>query len=217
MRLFEIIQHKSTISEPPIDDEMRADPVKHGILDKHNGASFSFVTPGDDPHEVRKYHKTSRGGVRDGFVLYAEYIVRHKLWDNVHFPRIYVTNVAASHIDEFYDWTMERLTPWHEITEEEYLAMAGRYFSGPGVTEIVNSTSDEEFVDNMCRALLTALWGSHRITVIDDELDSAIVRLRQIKGAVGFDDYDLHMENIMFRRTPVGTQLVFSDPFGFLP
>jgi hypothetical protein len=224
MRLSEIIQHKRTVSEPPIDDDMRADPADHGLGNKGDDASFSFVTPADDPHEVRKYNRTPDNSLQDGFVLYAKYVVKHKLWDNVHFPKIYVTNQAASHGDEeFYDWTMERLTWWKDISEEEYLAMIDRYFSIP-VAELLRSKGDDlsygeqfRFAQGISDILRAMLRGDMAVDVIDDELLDALRHLVAIKEEIGFKLYDLHRFNIMYRRTPVGTQLVFSDPFGYGP
>ena len=48
-------------------------------------------------------------------------------------------------------------------------------------------------------------------------LSVALSWLEAIKDYYGFNMYDIHKDNIMFRRTPVGMQLVFNDPFGYFP
>lgn len=215
MRLFEIITHTKTSEPRGLSDEERLEPKKHGLVGVDD-SNFSFVQSDEDPHMVRKYNKSEEASRQDGFAKYVEFIVRFKLWDNnVHFPRVYNTNVVqgGDYGDPVYDWTIEKLLDWDAVSVAEYDYMNQRYFG--------ESVNDEPrlLIQDMASRILNALRGDTVMSneVRDPDLITAMEVLKQIKDYAGFVGYDIHKDNIMFRRTPVGMQLVFNDPFGFAP
>lgn len=217
MRLFELITHTRTRNPTAMDPVERSEPEMFSMADKQPG-TFSFIrNDDDDPHMVRKYNKTAYHSKQDGFVVYAEFVNKYKLWDSsVHFPRIYNTNDDPDRDGSRYDWQMEKLIEWRDISAKEFLALYNRYFIAPVSREDLPS---QMLVDDIINELLEALHPkSDPADVVKDEgLLSALKSLKVIRDTAGFSEFDLHINNIMYRRTAVGLQLVFSDPFGFSP
>lgn len=214
MRLFELITHTSTVG----DDNEDLGDLESQALNDPDDSSFSFVVPDEDPHMVKKYNKSYDASYKDGFVMYAEYVVEYKLWDeSVNFPRIYNTNATPSdrEVGSRYDWRIERLIPWTEVSKEEFKAMVERYFVGPIVSRFGTGETERVLADGITIMLKRLLEGSSEISARDEGLSVALSWLGSIKKYYNFNGYDIHKDNIMYRRTPVGLQLVFNDPFGF--
>jgi hypothetical protein len=179
----------------------------------------------DDPHMVRKFHiKTDPSGregegelwkVNDGFVVYAALLIKLKI-DNVHFPRIYETNIHEGGSRVFRDWTMEALLEWNEVRHEELKELFHRYFEGEEIDNLMHEWDANSPAD-LAGIMAAATYHNDRsnvdIRIKDDEYRKAIDILHIIKSKGQFTRFDGGMSNLMFRRTSVGLQAVFSDPF----
>lgn len=227
MRLFEIIKHTYTQDRREFaPDERERDSGESGEEgstkptsdgDELESGSFSFVKPDVDPHMIRKYHKRDHYAETDGFVLYAEYLASKELWNkNIHFPRVYNTNQDPGYGDA-HDWLIEVLVPWNYVSEKEYQAMFRRYFTGEGVERrmILDNTALYAVAMSTMISTVCGEYGLNEdIQVKDEELAEAIRLLTEFADSSSAE-LDLHKNNIMYRRTSVGMQVVLSDPFGY--
>lgn len=213
MKLVEIT---STITKKPtnLDMDNRDQPHHHGISMDDTGY-FSFVKPDEeDPHMIRKYHRRP-DDEEDAFDYYVEELRKRKLWNkNIHFPRIYNTNVHQG----YKDWTIEKLINTDDVSNTEYRALIKRYFSGANVDSgLIAAASTKEYIPLLLRFIRKyTSYEAESFEVEDEELSKALDILRDMVIDVPeIDDFDWGFDNIMFRRTSVGLQLVFTDPFGF--
>lgn len=217
MKLIEIT---STITNKPtnLDMDDRNKPKRHGVGDDDIG-HFSFVKPDeDDPHMIRKYHRRA-DIIDDAFNYYVEELRKRKLWNkNIHFPRIYNTNIHQG----YKDWEIEKLIKLSDASKTEYRALIKRYFSGEDVDAgLYRATDKMNYMQIFLNFIVRYTGdgdgdGDEGFQVVDEELKKALNILVEIKRNVPeITHFDWGLDNIMFRRTSVGLQVVFTDPFGF--
>jgi hypothetical protein len=190
--------------------------LKQKAQDSDNHGLYSFVTHDeDDPHIVTKYGKETLENSRDGFIKYAQEIKRRRLWEkNIHFPRIYTvtdtTDATPTIGGKYRSWKIEKLTKLRSCSTEQLNAMSYQYF-GKEYESFVSKTS---IITNICKNIENFLYGISDTPVIDNEFKQACLILRDIREKINIY-FDIHDGNLMVRVTPVGTQIVFTDPFGF--
>jgi len=220
MKLSEITT-KHTRKHREFDPKERGHPEEYGL--SNDPGHFSFVKHDEDePHMITKYHRRP-DEMGDAFVSYAKLLKKKKIWNkNIHFPRIYVTNDdkdAEGRV--FRDWTMEKLVSWKNVSEEELRELISRYFRGPEINRFLSGkfTPLLEYAEQIPLYCISYFWNKNhgRFIVNNDEFKWALDFLKDIvNGEYGYiGSLDLHADNVMYRRTPVGVQLVFTDPFGF--
>jgi len=162
-----------------------------------------------DPHTVKK---TQSYASSDPFLEYVELIIKHKLWENPHFPRIYGTKYFNFKGGlRRGQWKIERLHKIHTLNLEESKGLVERYFG-------VETESKYTLI-----RLLGDLENKKTIENIKDEtFKQAAIKIHSLIDdlpRVSFDStvpragLDLHGDNFMIRRTSVGPQVVFMDPF----
>jgi len=194
--------------------------------------SFSIVKPGSDPHTIKKSSKSPDHQISDGYWRYIEYVIKYKLWENPHFPRVYnIKKIQDAQGDIMMRGEIEKLTPLTNLRIDEIQQLYQYIYGVENVPyEIKKSRGLEQSeVKNLyLKRLATDIFhsikglGNQRIKL--DSFEEAIRILKMIKEKeftsnsknkirpFGFI-YDIKAENIMVRRTPYGPQLVFSDPF----
>lgn len=175
------------------------------------------------PHQVVKNSSSPSSG--DKFQYFARYIAEpgKGRMDNVHIPKIYAigkyTDKNGSTIQKY---KMERLRPLHELSHEEVRVMMESLFDVESDPFIESMERYSEATDNPVERLMgsyrmlsffikrAALSGDYSF-IASDELIAAIGIIRKVLDkTAGYPD--IHDENVMFRRTSVGPQLVISDP-----
>lgn len=181
-----------------------ADEIGRGV--------FSRVVPHpEDPHLVQKYNihplGPKRARVADGFEQYVDFLIKYNLMDNVHFPKVYKVKTvtdAGGERKNFYE--IEKLYPLRQMTDEELASISENVF-GSSYTLVPSNIAERiEY------AVTDTAW---REKIKSESLKNAIEALVKISKESDFS-LDIHEDNIMFRRTPHGPQLVISDPFSFL-
>jgi hypothetical protein len=189
---------------------------------------FSRVTQDkDDPHMVDKQqlNRTDRSGsiFVDMFDQYAEIIAEERLWEMIHFPRVYAIKKYTDEAGEVRNkWKMEKLIELDSLDQEEIKRMTHRYFIPEVAEEVAELDAEKEdqyhysnFADAISVAIHEGEWDHFRDKTLEkaaEKLEDIYTDLRQNYGydAVALD---LHSGNIMVRRTQNGLQVVFSDPF----
>lgn len=216
MRIFEIFD---TEYQKDYTDDI--DPDYDEPYDDDEDSLFSDVYQDDDEHMVKKAHRRHErvDEVIDGFSYYAKIIAEKKLWDMIHFPRVYKIREEHNNGEQRrFTWQLERLYPLNTLTTDEIRSLQDRYFvydphemrpSPFSLSILVNKNLGPTNAEKLIK---------------DDNFKECVSILRNMRKVIkemaeqdGWDVndvvFDMHTENIMYRRTSVGPQLVFSDPF----
>lgn len=191
---------------------------------------FSRVYKDKDPHLVTKSTKTDAYNLEtyDVYWYYIRKIVESKINEhNPYFPRVYgVTSYKlkspTNKIDaksEMRNAKIEKLESLHSFNRDKELLI-------PILLRIRNKkylmkylNTDENFSDINGLDIMTFITGFVRDDIalrnddehIDDKLYlQAIKFIRNISKKAY--NVDIHMDNLMIRRTPYGLQLVITDP-----
>lgn len=184
----------------------------------------------NDPHMVNKkshevnFNKGSEGfsmGRYDGFRDYAKFIIDNKLADkNPWFPRIYEMK-NFSHTDSGQNvqkYKIEKLIGLQNLTQQEIDFLYKKLFSieTDDDHDYSNKMEDLEILVNYISIGFTRgesyLEYARDITIEDNTLSQAIDYVMKFKNQykISLDDWTL--DNLMFRRTSYGPQIVIVDP-----
>lgn len=212
------------IFEPELSQvKMNNGAIHRGILppktpDELGRGIFSRVTThADDPHLITKYQMRSNDGyIRDLFNEYAEIIALHKLWNLIHFPRVYaIKKIVDDAGNSLHEWKIEKLVPLSAVSKNDIESLSERYFS----PKIIRKLVDEKYhISEFCYVIERSIQYEKWDNFVDDTLREAGKVLYEIYKVLDKKypynvSFDLHEDNIMFRRTHTGLELVFSDPF----
>lgn len=222
--IFEIIsprvQHRSVSGKFGDTDNDEMGP---------NLGAYSRVKQGSDPHTIKKSTRTSASSDIDGYWRYVDYIIKYKLWENPHFPRIYnIKSIKDSEDKIMRRGEMEKLIPLNDLRLDEIKQLYQKTFNTrlPNLEKDMQGKSREEVKIKYIRKLASSVsFALTRPNTVEDESFKKAVRiLKMIKRKerntkskdkirpAGFI-HDLNDGNIMIRRTPYGSQIVFTDPF----
>jgi len=183
--------------------------------------NFSKVRTTSDPHLVKKSSvETTTGNPEkdDSYWDFIDFLLKNKLWENPYFPRVYKkTSMHGKEDTSHHSVVMEKLEPISNAEHDDLLAIIRKSFNEKGREEIKNRYSEErgyKLPDSIAKILDDAVHRGNLSFIKDEQLEKAlkILNLYAKHSKVGVD---IHSENIMVRRTPVGLQLVISDPFSF--
>lgn len=183
-----------------------------------------------DPHMFQKYNHTplAKDSV-DGYDVFIRYLISHDI-DNPHFPAVYnvkkINDKNTSYITKF---DVEKLLKHTQVSVAELIAIMNISFNHDEHT--ANWLSElEENIDNfkegewlnghklgdLADSIASRVeFGLHNLDSIrSDSLKQAIKILNTIRNEEKLH-VDIHRENVMYRRTAHGLQLVINDPFSF--
>jgi hypothetical protein len=173
-----------------------------------DGAFSKVFTDPTDPHMVDKRSSTLRHvrGAKDGFNAFIEYLVKHDLMDNIHFPKVYNVDRVTGKDGKYREsYKVEKLIPLQKLSEEELDTLAEMNF--PQLFE----NTPEEISSFIERSVINQLTFNR---LKSESLKDAISIVKRAASELKFM-VDLHDENIMVRRTSVGLQIVINDPLGY--
>lgn len=217
--------------EALFNTEVKPDKRYHGYLRQDTGSRtdreiakgsvFSKVKDiKNEPHMVRKYnHRPMDPAAHklrsvDGFNYFIEQIIERGETDNIHFPRVYaMKKIVDDYKQHIHTYDVEKLIPSSAVTREELLKVCEESF---GKDDDALDYSKESLEDIISGKVIYALEHNDYDDIESESLLEALHILRDIvKSAINLKrghKLDLHVQNIMYRRTPVGTQLVINDP-----
>lgn len=189
------------------------------------GGKYSHVY--ELPKEVNSVVKVARHPAddikRDGYYNYIKTVMA---MDNPYFPKVdEIKRFKSPDGKEFFSVRMEKLNNMAQLSTKEIQAFYSRAFTRPVSDEevvtmtkqIVSPMRRKEAGDKVWVLAMTEFIENcvedpdEAKKIADPQLKQAVDVLRMFMkhGYMG----DIHPENIMFRRTPYGAQLVFTDPF----
>lgn len=197
--------------------------------------NFSSVSPDKgDPHMVKKtshgYMKSDTGD--DAYWAYVDYIIKHKLWENPYFPRLYVQRNAKDPAGQVVRRVqMEKLNKIENLTNDEFKALFRKMFGEDFEDWITRSEYNHQVNIDKPKALVLEeilnltydfirkgthdfKLSAHKESEMDSQFIQALTTLHTMyRNDPIFGGLDLEEDNIMIRRSGHGNQLVFTDIF----
>ena len=187
---------------------------------------FSRVTPDkNDPHMVKKKSTMAVDSERDGYRIYINAIASAKAAEgNPYFPRVYSAKTLQDPDgNALSNYTMEKLVDWRsqDVSLEEILPAIIAHIGEEKVErskELMSDFSEADFKDKLMWFVANKFDACADVGVCNalpplakeaqDFISHIVGRNRRelVKGL------DIKNENLMFRRTPHGMQLVITDP-----
>ncbi len=202
--------HGSSSSVDDYDPEFEPQVMKRG--GEHLGTGhFSSVysDPKRTPHDARKVSRPRDLHEIDGFY---HYMVELEKWPdngNPYFPRFRAIKIYHGPDDlTVYSAQMEKLIPAKSGASEREVIFR-RIFGDEEGKGFAKRHSLFEVVEAAIQK-----YGNLADKIIDKDLLSAANFIQRVseKHSAGVD---IHSDNLMFRRTPYGLQLVITDPLSF--
>jgi hypothetical protein len=181
--------------------------------DELGRGSFSIARNSKDPATIKKRQFNDPGlkTEKDVFQDYAQVIYHNKLWDKIHFPRIYSAKKLTDKDGKtLHRWEMEKLLPLDKFAAKDHDALYNLFarYVPEDYAMSVNS-----FLDVMKQSVLSG----NTDKVDDENLARALKWLHQMAKHFSkkYEVFriDMRASNIMIRLTNTGPQLVFTDPF----
>lgn len=179
--------------------KVMGDPNVHHL---GSGSFASAYTHKDNPHDIWKSsrHMSADGHDIDGFYYYLKALESFKGNTNPYFPRFRNIRINKRGNKMQYTVQVEKLFPLSSLYEDEAKALLRRMYIHPALDDtIVGAINDAVFKPKLIK---------------DEQLLEAGRFIRRVMKKYKLDD-DMHLENIMVRRTPYGAQLVITDPLGY--
>lgn len=225
MKLFELFDKKqSRTGYEHTIERIKKTRSKTG-LNKVGGGTYADVY--DNPHDTHSVIKVARPASgelkKDGYFGFIQHVMK---MDNPYFPKAdELTQYTSKAGEPFFTVKMEKLSSLGELRTDEVQAVWSRIL-GRAVPdeEVVSLTKqmvpparrrdagDQVWICGIADFLENCTEDGHYLDMVQDpELRKAINVLALFMHH-GFIN-DMHEHNIMFRRTPYGPQLVFTDPF----
>ena len=207
-------QHKYfRVNEPSV---LRNKKVSH----LGSGSFASVYAHEDRPHDVRRISRPSADP--DAYQAYIEALENNPDYDNPYFPQIHeVTTYQGRAPATVISVKAGRLRKLYELRTEEIQAVLERWFGedyekvlakvypigGPGFRG--EDSISYYIVPDLVRRLIETK--KLRKMVVDQELLRAINFMDEKVLKKGVQS-DLGINNLMFRRSPSGIQIVITDP-----
>lgn len=192
---------------------------------------FYDVDQDEDPHLVNKRSRYAFVDSEDAFTIYYEALKNlGQLNSNIHFPRVYGVKTDVDKDDkEHQTFNVEKLVPYDRLNKGQLLSVLRTFYTEEQMKKAVKKAKKNFEIDSkygselelsayivtqMVDDIEPMIIGAMPVEAVSEELESAIHTLQKI-----YDNYhpqihvDFHEDNVMFRVTPHGAQLVFTDPF----
>jgi hypothetical protein len=171
------------------------------MIKKHNTKIF--------PEKSRVLNRTREN---DGFNDYIEYLINNNLTDNIHFPKIYNIKTITDKTDhKIHSYTIEKLIETEALSEPELDAFIENNLSEAWQGHLNWAVEPfRKFIEILSDCIEGKRSASNILS--NKELIDAVNILHQAKNELKLEN-DLSVYNVMWRRTPYGMVLVFTDPF----
>lgn len=215
-------QHKLAFNDASV---LRNKKVKH----LGSGAFASAYANEDRPEDVRKV--SGQSSVHDGYMKFVKALKDSPEFGNPYFPKFregseYKDMETHSMVRRtVYSVKTERLQRLEDLTKKEVEAVLERWYGknwnavASQVVQRIDPKSKFNPPGNwkhpafqLVEILKRLIRGVHFGAGLQDEdLAKAIGFIQTFQGS-GIGEPDISMNNIMYKRSPYGIQLVFTDP-----
>lgn len=220
MRLKELFtpSEKTLHYKKPHDIEGALEKRNATILDPIGSKHFGYYSQGrpsrSDPFVFNKETHLPSNLQNDA---YYQYIMASKEYapSNPYFPRVYgITYKKDPNGLIKPRYAIEKFIPLSALTPEELSVLVDRIFITPNMLSDINNKNLASSIGFFIKRIrFNAMHGDVRARNIKDKkLLQAFQLIDGLIASNGNFAYDLHENNFMVRRTPVGPQLVLMDP-----
>jgi len=215
--------------EPPIGGNPHVDNPDIETLG--SGAFATAYRHKKNPYDITKGSKASK--VPDGFKAFYDALSKNEdAQSNPYFPRFRSMSKYHGQDDrQSYIARMEPLEQYVKLSHKERQMLVNKLFGEHGIDIINHYFEDEnrkarrpdatqEFFpgEKLAFAVQNSLendtWADELRWQIEDKKFLQAIEFLQDAAEKYEYDLDMHYNNLMVRRTSVGPQLVFNDPFG---
>jgi hypothetical protein len=232
MKLHEIFDTQITQSEHPrarLKDadwrQSRWPDYKDKDTISHGGTYRAKVSK-DDSHLVDKESirpdESYPVRVKDGMRIYAEAIIKNKLaQENPFFPRFYGYHIDKdSEGNKLYKFQTEKLVSADDLEFENILPVLDHIFPNEKEKKrflkgfMIDIDGQEPSADLLTDDIgwyLGEMMNAKKYDAASDQLNQALRLIRKLRDEHRLAD-DLHGNNIMYRPTSTGFQMVLNDP-----
>lgn len=213
MKLFELIstQTKTTNRTSDFDVEKMLVFRDENTASPTSGAYAYGSVNKKDPHIFNKKTYIPTNLDSDGYYQYVRAIEKH-IGSNPYFPRIYVIKLQKDpkgNIIPNYD--IETLSNGDDFSFDSILSMAKRMYK-----DFPTMSEEQDGIIGIRRKLARYMLENVRkndfSAIRDNNLKGALMLIASVINKNDNLECDLHKDNIMFRGTPNGPQLVITDP-----
>jgi len=170
--------------------------------------AFSLVKQDKDPHMMKKSSRNATpSGFTEGFKAFIMFL-KNNDFENIHFPRVYeVKTIQGKDGYEIDKFKVEKLIDGYQIDKE----LMRNY-----VRNILPDSATEDYDDSEINHTLLAMYIQDAVDgrgrpFKEDTLNDACNIISRALHATGGNN-DIHQNNIMFRQTNRGIQVVINDP-----
>lgn len=199
----------------------------------NRGSQAAVKSDKKDPHMVKKYnirtyhdddkpHRDSPNRKDDGFNQFINYLIDHKLMGvNPHFPRVYdIKTITDKTGHRIYTYTVEKLLESTVISKEEMQAFIENDLHPDTIyidPDIAQYGREKEWIEEAWHRITKRLnlcitqMSTARESIKSETLIECIKILHKLDKEFP-NQLDVHMNNLMWRRTQHGLVLVFNDP-----
>ncbi len=184
----------------------------------------------NDPHMFKKYNHTPLSSDKiDGYDVFIRYLIDNDI-ENPYFPNVYnITKIDDNTGKHITTYKVEKLLKYSQVTIEDLLTILNVSFIHDEYTtntiaameaNIKSYEEDEWFYNSKLQDLSSMIANrvEHGLyapsTIRSEPLKKALKILNTIRAEKSLK-VDIHQENVMYRRTGKGVQLVINDPFSF--
>lgn len=213
MKIFEIIDTATNIkkSHKPFDF-IKLDREYEG--NKDSGESGGYAAGYEDEEDPHLYNKKSHYPSYLENDAYFNYIngIKPYISSNPFFPRVYLINLEKDPSGKIIpSYKMEKLHSIKDFDDESMKGLCRNIFKKLPDT-------DNKFVPkyayqkNVLQNIEHALESNNYSNIKNKELIQALKIIKKIKESNPKFQYDTSVNNFMIRATPVGPQLVITDP-----
>lgn len=166
-----------------------------------------------DPHVVIKHNNNTES--YDPYYDYIKYIIDNNLMDeNIHFPRVYnVKKIRDKFNNVVYKFDIERLEHMDELSNEIIETIMNENFNEESFN--AENYDNSENISQLAARMMSSfiIKGTKNKFIKSESLKEALSMLTKMRNEHTSWHLDLHWKNFMIRRTPVGYQIVLTDPF----
>lgn len=162
-----------------------------------------------DPHMVRKFSINGRHPYdSEGFKAFITYILQNGYQENIHMPRVYdMKTIRGSDGYELDSYRVEKLIPMNSVSREELVAYTEMVMDNPEIKDDYSISLISSILAEEVNIAVEEFQPYFKLDSLNEACHIVAMALQATNGT-----NDINNNNLMFRRTGSGLQLVFSDP-----
>lgn len=174
-----------------------------------------------DPHMVKKHntrpYNATHGKGNDGFNIFIDYLITNDLTDNIHFPKVYNIKTITDRDGSFiHTYTMEKLVEFSAVGADQIVSYMDNNLNpdliGTMPEWIVDEDAKLRWLEPRIERVIDRAVSLNADVASTETLSEAFNIVYKASRELNIDS-DLHIGNMMWRRSSTGLTLIINDPF----